>query len=69
LFDEYVFEVSMDVHENAPYGETWKNYGYRSNNDEEVGTIININVSEAFRNLRKKEYLPFIKNSLMKDVK
>ena len=36
LFDEYLFEVSMDVHEYAPYGETWKNYGYRFNNDEEI---------------------------------
>jgi hypothetical protein len=61
LFDEYLFEVSMDVHEYAPYGETWKNYGYRFNNDEEVGTTTNINIPGGIRNLQKKEYLPFIK--------
>lgn len=61
LFDKYLFEVSMDVHEYAPYGETWKNYGYRFNNDEEVGTTTNINISEGIRNLQKKDYLSFIK--------
>lgn len=61
LFDEYLFEVSMDVHEYAPYGETWKDYGYRFNNDEEVGTNTNINISDEIRNLQKKEYLSFIK--------
>jgi hypothetical protein len=61
LFNKYLFEVTMDVHEYAPYGETYKNYGYRHNNDEEVGVTTNINVAEDIRTLSKKEYLPFIK--------
>ncbi len=61
LFNKYLFEVSMDVHEYAPYGETWKKYGYRNNADEEVGVTTNINISEGIRTLSKKEYLPFIK--------
>ena len=24
LFDQYLFEVTMDVHEYFPYGETWQ---------------------------------------------
>jgi hypothetical protein len=54
----------MDVHEYAPYGETYKNYGYRHNNDEEVGITTNINVAEGIRSLSKKEYLPFIQEYL-----
>lgn len=61
LFNQYLFEVTMDVHEYAPYGESWKNYGYRFNNDEEVGTLTNINISSEIIKLQKKEYLPFIK--------
>ena len=60
LFNKYLFEVTMDVHEYAPYGETYKNYGYRHNNDEEVGITTNINVAEGIRTLSKNEYLPFI---------
>ena len=61
LFTQYLFEVSMDVHEYSPYGETWKKYGYRANNDEEVGTNTNINVSSAIRDLSNNTYLDYIK--------
>ncbi len=64
LFNKYLFEATMDVHEYFPYGETWKEYGYRNNADVEVGTTTNINISEEIRKLSKKEYLPFIKNYL-----
>ena len=37
LFDKYLFEVTLDVHEYFPYGETWQKYGYRSNTDELLG--------------------------------
>lgn len=64
IFDKYLFEVTMDVHEYWPYGKTWKTYGYRANNDEEVGGATNINISEDIRALSNKEYLPFIKKYL-----
>ncbi len=64
LFNEYLFEVTMDVHEYSPYGETWKKYGYRENNDEEIGTLTNINVSSGIRQLSNNTYLPFIKKYL-----
>ena len=64
LFNKYLFEVTMDVHEYAPYGETYKNYGYRHNDDEEIGTATNINISDDIRTLQKKVYLPFIKKYL-----
>ena len=61
LFNKYLFEVTMDVHEYAPYGETYKNYGYRHNNDEELGVNTNINIDEKIRTMQKKVYLPYIK--------
>jgi len=64
LFNKYLFEVTMDVHEYSPYGDTSKYFGYRENNDEEVGANTNINVSEDIRILSAKEYLPFIRKYL-----
>jgi hypothetical protein len=64
LFDAYLFEVTMDVHEYYPYGESWKKYGYRENNDEEVGILTNINAAANLRKLSNNIYLPFIKKYL-----
>lgn len=61
LFDQYHFDVTMDVHEYYPYGETWKEYGYRNNSDELLGTATNINVSEKLRRLSNENFLPFMK--------
>jgi len=63
LFNKYLFEVTMDVHEYYPYSETWQNYGYRANNDEEIGITTNINVSQEIRDL-SKDYLSFINHYL-----
>jgi hypothetical protein len=60
IFDQYLFEVSMDVHEYSPYGDEWKNYGYRKNSDVTLGTTTNLNVSREIRNLSGNGYLPFI---------
>jgi len=60
LFNKYLFEVTMDVHEYAPYGETYKQYGYRHNNDEELGVNTNINIDGKIRTMQKKVYLPYI---------
>jgi len=60
LFNKYLFEVTMDVHEYAPYGDTYKEYGYRHNDDEELGVNTNINIDEKIRTMQKKVYLPYI---------
>ena len=64
LFNKYLPEVNMDVHEYYPYGESWQKYGYYPNSDEEIGTITNINASQKIRNLSDNEYLNFIKKFL-----
>jgi hypothetical protein len=66
LFDQYLFEVTMDVHEYWPFGDTWKDYGYRNNSDILIGTTTNTNVSEKIRKLSNNDYLPFIKKFLDK---
>ncbi|MCX6246731.1 MAG: M14 family zinc carboxypeptidase [Bacteroidetes bacterium] len=60
LFDRYLFEVTMDVHEYSPFGEEWKKYGYRKNTDLNIGTTTNLNVAESIRKLSDDDYLPFI---------
>ncbi len=60
LFDRYLFEVTMDVHEYSPFGEEWQKYGYRKNTDENIGTTTSLNVPESIRKLSDNDYLPFI---------
>ncbi|HSP87864.1 MAG TPA: M14 family zinc carboxypeptidase [Ignavibacteriaceae bacterium] len=62
LFDQYLPEASMDVHEYSPYSEEWEKFGYLKNFDEQVGTTTNLNVSEKIRKFSNEEYLPFIKS-------
>lgn len=59
LFNKYLFDVTLDVHEYFPYGETWKIYGYRTDNEVEIGTVTNINISQNITEL-SREYLNFI---------
>lgn len=59
LFDKYLFEVTMDVHEYWPYGEEWKKLGFRRNFDVTIGAITNINISEKIGTLAYEKYLPF----------
>jgi hypothetical protein len=61
LFDRYLFEITMDVHEYSPYGETWKKYGYRDNSDELLGTPTNINVSKKIRDLSNRDFVPYLR--------
>ena len=60
LFDKYLFEATMDVHEYYPYTEDFLQYGYIKYFDEQVGTTTNPNISEKIRKLSNEEYLPFI---------
>ena len=61
LFDQYLFEVTMDVHEFYPFGETWKEFGYRNASSELLGITTNINVSKKIRDVSKQAFLPFMK--------
>jgi len=64
LFEEYLFEASMDVHEYYTYSDSWMNYGYIKNFDEQVGCNTNPNISERVRKFSNEVYLPFIEEYL-----
>ena len=38
LFNKYLFEATMDVHEYYPYTEDFISYGYIKYFDEQIGT-------------------------------
>jgi len=60
LFDKYLFEVTLDVHEYYPWDENWIKLGYRKNTDITVGTTTNINISPKIRKLSQEKVLPFM---------
>lgn len=64
LFDEYLFEATMDAHEYYPFTKDWMEFGYYKNFDVQVGATTNPNVSSALRNYSNEKYLPFIQNYL-----
>jgi len=64
LFNKYLFEATMDVHEYYPYTEDFISYGYIKYFDEQIGTTTNPNVSEKISSFSYEEYLPFIKKYL-----
>jgi hypothetical protein len=66
LFDKFLFEVTMDVHEYSPYGEEWEKYGYMKNLDVTVGAMTNINISEDLRKFSYENYLPYAFNFIHK---
>jgi hypothetical protein len=60
IFDKYLFEVTLDVHEYYPYGETWKKYGFRRNSGETLGASNNINIAESLKELSNNSFIPFM---------
>jgi hypothetical protein len=64
LFNEYLFDVTLDVHEYYPYSNSWKEYGYYKRADEQFGILTNPNVSDEIRRYSKEHILPHVKKSL-----
>ena len=59
LFDKYLFEVTMDVHEYYPYSEDWIKQGFRKNSDVLIGLNTNPQIPSTIRDFQKREYMPF----------
>lgn len=64
FFDQYLFDVTLDVHEYSPYSEDWLNAGFRKNTQVALGAPTNLNVSEKIRNFAADKTLPFVMNQL-----
>ncbi|MCK9280203.1 MAG: hypothetical protein M0P71_06260 [Melioribacteraceae bacterium] len=60
VFNKYLPEVTLDIHEYYPYSEEWEKLGYRKNYDEQIGIITNINVSQKIRDEQRNSFLPYI---------
>lgn len=64
LFDRYLFEVTLDVHEYSPYSEQWKKFGYRKNSDVTLGSCTNINISARLRKYANEKVLTYTLDKL-----
>lgn len=65
IFNKYLPEVTLDIHEYYPYSEEWIKFGAIKNYDEQLGLLTNPNVSEEIRDYSKTRILPYIKNQLV----
>lgn len=64
LFNNYLFEVTLDVHEYFPYTQSWEQFGIYKRADEQLGLLTNLNVSEIIRKFSKQKVLPFVEDFL-----
>jgi Zinc carboxypeptidase len=64
LFNEYLPEATLDVHEYYPYSDDWIKYGYIKNFDEQFGATTDFNVSEKIRHYSNQNFFPFVKKYL-----
>ena len=67
IFNKYLPEVTLDVHEYFPFSEEWKKYGFYKNSDEQIGSITNPNASVIIKNFTRNIFLPYIKKYLCKN--
>ena len=59
LFNQFLPEATLDVHEYYPYGDDWLEYGYVKNFDEQFGASTDINVSEVLRKYSNEKFFPY----------
>ena len=64
LFNKYLFEFTLDVHEYNPYSKSWEEFGFFKRADEQLGLTSNLNVSEKIRKYSKERVLPFVEDYL-----
>ncbi len=62
LFNRYLPEVTVDVHEYFPYGANWERFGYRKDFDMQIGLVTNPNISEQIIRFQNDIMLPFMQD-------
>jgi hypothetical protein len=60
VFDTWLFQASLDVHEYFPYGGDWEEGGFRKTSEVTVGTLTNPNISRNIRGYAAKIAVPYI---------
>ena len=66
IFNQYLPEVTVDVHQYFPLSEDWIKYGYYKNYDETMGSITNPNASAIIKKFTRNVFFPFVKIYLNK---
>jgi hypothetical protein len=65
IFNAFLPEMTLDVHEYSPYSRDWVEFGYIKNFDEQFGCATNLNVAENIINYSKGVFFPFIEKYLI----
>ncbi|MFH1198040.1 MAG: M14 family zinc carboxypeptidase [bacterium] len=65
LFNQYLPEATLDVHEYSPYSNDWIEYGALKNFDEQFGAVSNPNVSIEIKNYTRNQLFPFVEKYIM----
>lgn len=60
LFKQYAHEVTVDIHEYYPFGESWEEFGYRRDFDIQLGGLTNLNVDSRIRTFFDNMALPYV---------
>ncbi|MCX6169766.1 MAG: M14 family zinc carboxypeptidase [Ignavibacteriales bacterium] len=66
VFNQYLPEATLDLHEYGPFSKDWMNFGYRKDYDEQIGKLTNPNIYKPLLEYQNKKYLPYIKKFLDK---
>ncbi len=60
IFQKYLPEVTLDIHEYSGYSEKWANTGFLKAMDTQLGGPTNLNVSEKIRTYVSEKVIPYV---------
>lgn len=64
LFNRYLPEATLDIHEYTPFGKEWIDFGYRKNFDEQIGILTNPNIFHQLMDFQRNKFLPYMEKFL-----
>jgi hypothetical protein len=64
VFDVVRPEVTMDIHEYAPYSTEWAQAGFVKAADVQLGMVTNLNSPGALRSYEREKVFPFVDSSM-----
>lgn len=67
VFDKYLPDVTIDIHEYYPFLKEYEEFGYRKNFDVQIGCLTNLNIDSEIMKTSKYQILPFIFANIQKN--
>jgi hypothetical protein len=64
VFNKYLPEYTVDVHEYYPYRQSWYDFGWLKQFDIQLGCLTNSNIDSTIRAVSKQEVLPYVQKHL-----